>query len=138
MIEFTLGTAPVFVYLHEDLKEDRLVEELLERFAGLGAYLLKGYTLMADNDTLLRVALHVNYGIDVDVLVVFLESLYSNLYAIRYLLIVVEQNLFANYLRHEESCGFVGELVFIEIGRTLRQKLLNTLQQNIHTELILS
>ena len=102
MIEFTLGTAPVFVYLHEDLKENWLGEELFERFAGLGAYLLEGYTLMADDDTLLRVALHVNYGIDVDVLIVFLESLYSNLNAIRYLLIVIEQNLYADYLRHEE------------------------------------
>ena len=44
---------------------------------------------MAYDNTLLRVALHIDDSIDVDVLVVFLESLYSHFYTIRYLLIIV-------------------------------------------------
>ena len=111
---------------------------LPKKRAGLGHDLLEGLALMADDDAFLRVALDIDDGIDVDVRVIFLERLDADLDAVGYLLIVVEQNLFANYLRHEESCGFVGELVLIEIGRALRQKFLNTLQQNIHTELILS
>ena len=92
---------------------------------------------MADDDTLLRVTLHVDYGIDVDVIVVFLESLYCNLYAIGYLFIVVKQYLFADNLGYKETGRLIGKLILIEISRTLGQQLLNTLQQHIDAELVL-
>ena len=92
---------------------------------------------MTDDDTLLRVTLHVDYGIDVDVIVVFLESLYCNLYAIGYLFIVVKQYLFADNLGYKETGRLIGKLILIEISRTLGQQLLNTLQQHINAELVL-
>ena len=53
---------------------------------------------MTDDDTLLRVALHVDHGIDVDMLVILLETLHSDLYRIRNLLVVIEQDLLADNL----------------------------------------
>ena len=114
-----------------------LVEELLERLAGLGADLLQGDTLMADDDALLRVALDVDDGIDMYLTVVLLEALHDDLYGVGYLLIVIEENLLADDFRDEEAGGLVRQLVFVEEGGTLRQQLLDALQQHVDAELVL-
>ena len=98
MLQFPLGRTPVFIHLHEDLEIDGLAKKLLQRLAGLGRDLLQRHTLMTDDDTLLRVALHVDHGIDVDMLIILLETLHSDLYRIRNLLVVIEQDLLADNL----------------------------------------
>ena len=72
---------------------------------------------MSDDDALLRVALHVYHGVYVDVAVGLLKRLHLDLYRVRNLLVVVEQNLLADYLRHEETGWFVGQLVLVEERR---------------------
>ena len=76
---------------------------------------------MTDDDTLLTVALNVDDGIDVNLTVVFLETLYHHLYAVRNLLVVEEKYFLADNLGHKETGGFVRKLVFIKEGWTLRQ-----------------
>ena len=91
---------------------------------------------MSDDDTLLRVALHIDDGIDVDVLLRLLEGLHHHLDAVGYLLVVVEQDLLAYNLVDEEAGGLVCPLVLVEIGRGLGQEFLNASQQLLHAEAV--
>ena len=79
-VEFLVGIAPVLVNLHEGLEIDGLSKELLEGLASLGCHLLERLTLVPDDDAFLRITLHVNHGIDMDVMFVFLETLHTHLY----------------------------------------------------------
>ena len=92
---------------------------------------------MSDDDALLRVALHVYHSVNVDVAVGLLKRLHLNLYRVRNLLVVVEQNLLADYLRHEEACWFVGQLVLVEERRRVGQKLLNAAHEHVDAKLVL-
>ena len=92
---------------------------------------------MSDDDAFLRVALNIDYRTYVYVALVFLERLHADFNRVRYLLVVIEQNLLAYYLAHKETCRFVGELVFVKIRRRVGQQLLNALQQHVDAKLIL-
>ena len=81
---------PVLVNLNKDFQIDALAKELLQGLACLGAHLLQCHTLVTYDDTLLRIALHIDYGIDVDILLCLLEGLYDNFHTVRYLLVVIE------------------------------------------------
>ena len=74
---------------------------------------------MPDDNALLTIALHIDDGIDVDMLLVFLKPLHTDLHTVRNLLVVVEQDLLTDNLRDKEACGLIRQLVFVEIGRTL-------------------
>ena len=82
-----------------------LVKEFLQCLAGFCRNLLQSNALMTDDDTLLTVALHVDDGIDVNLTVVFLETLYHHLYAVRNLLVVEEKYFLADNLGHKETGG---------------------------------
>ena len=79
-IEFLVGIAPVLVNFHEGFEIDGLSKELFKGFASLGCHLLERLALMPDDDAFLRITLHVYHGIDMDVVVVFLETLHTHLY----------------------------------------------------------
>ena len=92
---------------------------------------------MSDDDALLRIALHVYHGMDVDVAVGLLKRLHPHLYRVRDFLVVVEQNLLADNLRHEETGWLVGQLVLVEERRRVGQKLLDATHEHIDAELVL-
>ena len=75
-----------------------LVEKALKGFAGFGRYLFQRHALMADDDALLRVALHIDDGIDVNLTVVLLKTLYHHLYGVGYLFVLDQQDLLADNL----------------------------------------
>ena len=111
-----------------------LVEEFLQRLAGFGTDLLERNALMADDDALLAVALHVDGGVDQDILVRFLELLHNHFHRIGYLLVIIKEYLLANDFGDEESGGLVGPLVFGEIGRRVGQELLDARKEVVHIE----
>ena len=92
---------------------------------------------MPDDDALLRVALHVDDGVDVNAPFVFLEALHAHLHRVGYLLVVVEQYLLADNLRHEEAGRLVGQLVLVEVGRTFGQQFPDAFQQHVRAKLVL-
>ena len=116
-VEFLLVAAPVLVNLDEGFEEDVLVEELFESLACFGVHLLDGDTLMTDDDALLRVTLNIDCCHDVYALLRLLEGSAAHLYGVRYLLVVVEEYLLADYLRDEESRRLVRQLLLIKEGR---------------------
>ena len=91
---------------------------------------------MADDDALLRLALHVDDGLDANEVFLLLEALHDSLYAVGYLLVVVEEYLLADDLGDEEAGGLVGPRVLVEVGGRLRQQLLDARQHLIHAELM--
>ena len=137
MFQFPIRRSPVFIDFDEDFEVDWLGEEFFQSLASLGGDFLQRHTLMPDDDALLRVTLHIDDRIDVDMLLVFLEPLHTNLHTVRDLLVVVEQDFFAYDLRDKEAGGLIRQLVLVEVGRALGQELLDTLQQEIGAELIL-
>ena len=136
MFQFPIGGSPVFIDFDEDFEIDRLGEEFFQSLASLGGDFLQRHTLMPDDDALLRVTLHIDDRIDVDMLLVFLEPLHTNLHTVRDLLVVVEQDFFAYDLGDEEAGGLIGELVLVEVGRALGQEFLGALRQDIGAELV--
>ena len=133
-VELLGGVAPVLIDLDEGLEVDALAEELLEALAGFGGNFLECLALMADDDALLRVALDIDDGVDVDVGLVFLEALHTDLDAVGDLLVVVEEYLLADDLRDEELGGLVCQLVLVEVWRTLGQEFLDACQDGLHVE----
>ena len=127
---------PILIDLDKDFEVNALAKELLQALAGFAADALQGYSLMAYDDAFLTVALHVDNGIDVDVLVCFLELFNNNLYAVGYLLVVIKQYLLADNLGYEEAGRLIGPLVLIEVSRALGQEFLYALQHNINIELV--
>ena len=91
---------------------------------------------MAYDNALLRIALHIDYGIDVDILLCLLKGLHNNLHAIRYLLVVIEQNLLAYNLVDKEAGGLIGPLILVEIGWRLGEQFLDASQQLVYAETV--
>ena len=79
VFQFSFIRSPVFIDFDEDFEVDWLGEEFFQSLAGLGGDLLQRHTLMPDDDALLRVTLHIDDRIDVDMLLVFLEPLHSRM-----------------------------------------------------------
>ena len=129
MLEAGCVGPPVFVHFDEELEEDLLLEEILDILACLGADALEGRTGFADDDTLLRVALAVDDGVDADEFVLFLEGLHLDLDRIRDLLVVVEEDLLPDDLINEEACGFVGQLVLGEERRSDGQGFFDSIEE---------
>ena len=128
---------PVFVHFDEELEEDLLLEEVLDILTSLGADALESRTGFADDDTLLGIALAVDDGVDADEFVLFLEGLHFDLDGIRDLLVVVEEDLLADDLIDEETCGFVGQLVLWEERRSDRQGFFDGIEELGYTETLL-
>ena len=95
------------------------------------------HATVADDDALLRVALHIDDARDMNVMLILLEALSDNLHRIGHLLVVVAENLLTQYLADEELGRLVGELVFVEIGRRVGQQFLDAFEQDVGAELIL-
>ena len=129
MFEAAGVRAPFPIYLHKELEEDLLLEEVLDVLACLGADALESRTGFADDDTLLGIALAVDDGIDADEFVLFLEGLHFDLARIRDLLVVVEEDLLADDLIDKESRGFVGQLVLWEEGRSDGQGFFDSIEE---------
>ena len=128
---------PVFVHFDEELEEDLLLEEVLDILTSLGADALESRTGFADDDTLLGIALAVDDGVDADEFVLFLEGLHFNLDRIRDLLVVVKEDLLADDLIDEETCGFVGQLVLWEERRSDGQGFFDSIEELGYTETLL-
>ena len=69
-----------------------------------------------------------------DTLRILLELLYHNFHSIRNFLVIIKQNLFTDNFCHKKTGRLVGPLILIEIRRTVRQQILDTLHYHIHTE----
>ena len=91
---------------------------------------------MPNDDTFLRVALHIDDCVDMDVMFVLLETLHHHLDRVRHLLIIVAQDLLTDDLRHEEAGRLVRQLVLAKVSRTLGQQFHDALHQHVGTELI--
>ena len=114
-----------------------LAEEFLQRLACLCRHLLQRHATVADDDALLRVALHINHGVNVDLVLLLLEHVNAHLHRVRNLLVIVEQNLLAYNLRHEEASWLVGELILVKVRGRRWQQLLNALHQDVGAKLVL-
>ena len=79
-VELFVGVAPVLIHLHESLQINRLAEESLQTLPCLRSHLLQSLTLMTYDNTLLAVALDVDYGIDVNMGIILLETLNADFY----------------------------------------------------------
>ena len=109
--QLPLVVAPVFADFAEELQEALLPEELLLLLAGLPSDLFELLALVPDEDSLLRVARHVDhcrYAVDAGLLAVLLDLDFA---AVRDLLVVVAQDLFADDLRGEETQRLVRERI---------------------------
>ena len=93
---------------------------------------------MAYDDAFLAITLHIDYRIDMDTFFVLLELLHTNLHRIRYLFIVIEQNLLTDDFRNKETGRLIRQLILVKIGRAFRQQILYALKQYVYSELILS
>lgn len=133
-IQITHIVSPVLLDLDKGLEHDLLAKESLDVLACQGAELAEHRTLFANEDSLLTVALTEDDGRDVDELLALLEALYSHLARVRNLLVVELQDLLADDLGDEETSWFVGELIFIEVRRTLWQELLDLAHQDVGAE----
>ena len=98
MIQLSLRRTPIFIDFHEDLQIDRFPKELLQCLTRLRTHLLQGHTLMTDDDTLLTVTFHIDDGIDMNMLLVFLEALYADFHGIGNLLVVIQEDLLPDNL----------------------------------------
>ena len=92
---------------------------------------------MADDDSFLRIALHIDDRTDMDVLLRFLKAFYADLHTVGNLLVVEEQDLLADNLTDEEASRFVGQLVLVEVWRRVGQQFLDALQQDFRPEFFL-
>ena len=72
-----------------------------------------------------------------DVLGVFLETLHLHFHGIRNFLVVIKKDFLTDYLADKESRRLVGQLLLVEVRRTVGQKLSYSLQQHVHTKLVL-
>lgn len=72
---------------------------------------------MADDDTLLAVALDDDQGLDVDALVLLLEGFDDDFDGVGDLLLIVEEDLLTDDLGDEEARGAVGQCILLEVGR---------------------
>ena len=90
---------------------------------------------MSDDDTLLRLTLNEDVGVDVYAGVGLFEKLHSRLHHIGNLLVVVEKYFLSYYLCNEKACRLVGQLVLVEVRRAVGQQLHDSFQHHIHVEL---
>ena len=70
-----------------------------------------------------------------DALCVFLKLLNDHFHRIRNFLVIIQQNLLADNLRHEKTGRLVRPLVLVEVRRRIRQQVLDALHHHIHPEL---
>ena len=74
---------------------------------------------MANDNTLLRIAFHIDDGTDMNIFLGLLETLHAHLHTVRYLLVIIKEYLFADYLTDEEACWLICQLIIDEIRRTI-------------------
>ena len=85
----------------------------------LGSHFFQSLPLLTDDDTFLRITFNVYHSIDMYLLFFFLKLLYNDLYRIGYLLVIVQQYLFADNFVYKETGRFVCPLVLIKIRRRI-------------------
>ena len=71
---------------------------------------------MPDDDPLLAVSLSDDQGLDMDTISLLLEGLYHDLHRVGDLLLVVEEYLLTNDLRHEEAGRAIGQRILLKVG----------------------
>ncbi len=79
-LELVLTVSPIRLHFHKKLKIDTLPEELLNIFTGFHTHFFDHRTLMAYDDTLLRITLHIDHCHNMDGILLLLELLYNHLY----------------------------------------------------------
>ena len=135
--QFLLALSPVRINLHIKAEEDFLLEEILHVDARLCAHLLQRLSSLSDDDALLGVAHHVDHSADVISFSTFLELLHHNLAAVRDLLLVVQEDLFAYDLRSEETEVLVCEDILVILCRCSRQIAYDSIEYVVKVELLL-
>lgn len=85
-------TAPVFVHFDKDFQIDFFVEEFFQCLACFGRHFFQCNPLVSNDNTLLAIAFHIDYGIDVDMVCRFLELFHHHFDSIRNFLVVIQQN----------------------------------------------
>ena len=103
MAELVFLVAPVFFDLNKEFKEDALLKEFLDVLASLDTNMLEFLALVANDNALLTVALHIDYRHDVNRLVVLVKLLNNDLCGIWHLFVVGEQYLLAHKKREFRS-----------------------------------
>lgn len=127
--------APIFIYLHENLKVNAFTKKLFESLACFGRNFLECNSTVPDDNALLTFTLNVDYGIDVDVAFMLLKLLHHNFDGVGYFLVIIEQDFLANDFRNKETGGLIRPLVLVEIGRRVGQQILDAAQHIVDVEL---
>ena len=102
MTQTCLGRTPFLVHFDEELQEDLLAEESLDISSRLRPDALECRTGLADDNTFLTVALHIDNCRDTDDMLLFFELLHLHFDGVRNLLLVIKQYLLTNDLIHKE------------------------------------
>lgn len=101
---------------------------MLEALTRFCRHLLQRHALVPDDDAFLRVAFHIDDGIDMDMVVILFETFHDDLYRVRDLLVVIAEDLLTDNLRDEELSRLVRQLVLVEVSRTLREQFFDPLR----------
>ena len=135
-LELPFVIAPVLVYFDVQLQENLLAEELFYVLAGLLSDFFEFLALVSDQDALLGVACDIDdrrNAVDRRFLPVGFDRYFAT---VGDLLVVVAQDLFADYFRGEESQRFVRERIFGVEGFSLGQPFQNQVEKSLDIEIL--
>ena len=135
--QLSLAVAPILLHLYKELQKDLLAQKSLHILAGLLSHLLQALALVADDDSLLRLAGNIDCSrgaVDSGLLLVGVNL---NLAAVGYLLLVVQENLLADNLRGKEAQSLVRKRILRIEGLSLGQTLKDSIQHALHSHLLL-
>ena len=135
-LELPFVIAPVLVYFDVQLQENLLAEELFYVLAGLLSDFFEFLALVSDQDALLGVACDIDdrrNAVDRRFLPVGFDRYFAT---VGDLLVVVAQDLFADYFRGEESQRFVRERIFGVEGFSLGQPFQNQVEKSLDVEIL--
>ena len=119
--EFVLLVAPVFFHLHVKFQKDFLLKEFLNVLTGFYSHPLDHLALMANDDALLGVSLHIDDCHDVDGRVALVKLLNDDLRGIGHFLVIGHEDFLADDLGDKESAAAVGQSILPKVGRALGQ-----------------
>ena len=98
--------------------------------------MLEFAALVADDDPLLGIALHIDDRHDVNGRVALVKFLDDDLGGVGHLLVVGHEDLLAHDLGDKEAAAAVGEGILAEVGRALGQQLDDALHDVVHIEVL--
>ena len=135
--QFLLAFPPVRIYLYIQTKEYLLLEEIFHVYTCLRSDLLEGLSSLADDDALLGITHDIDYSAYVISFSSFLEFFHHYLSAVRYLFLIVEEDLLAYDLRSEESEVLVGKHILVIPCRCIWEIAHDCIEDVVKVELLL-